>query len=128
MGGGGGMRGGRGPQVDKAEVLANDFKLNADQKTAIIAIMDGAQKQADPIVKQIVTVKKQMLSVAAEGGDTGPLTQKLADLNAQALGIEVDAFSQTLAKLDAKQKSKGPQLFDEMSGMFMAQDGWHRSN
>ena len=126
--GGGGMRGGRGPQVDKAETIANDLKLTAEQKTAMVAIMDGAQKQIEPILAKIVAEKHQILEVSVEGKDSGEETKQLAELNAQVLGFEVDAFTQTLAKLDAKQKSKSPKLFEDMQGMFNAQGGWHRSN
>ena len=126
--GGGGMRGGRGPQVDKVEVLASDLKLSADQKTAVSAIMDGAQKQADVILPKIVASKQEILELSVEGKDTAEQTKELASLNAQMLGVEVDAFTQTVAKLDAKQKSKAPKLFDDLAGMFTVQGGWHRSN
>lgn len=128
MGGGMGRGGGRGPQVDKSEVIASDLKLSPEQRTAVDAIMDGAQKQADQIVPKIVGQKQEILELSVEGKDTVEPTKELAALNAQMLGIEVDAFTQTLAKLDAKQKSKAPKLFDDMAGMFTAQGGWHRSN
>ncbi|HUP05492.1 MAG TPA: hypothetical protein VMU19_15945 [Bryobacteraceae bacterium] len=132
MGGGGGRGGGmggfgRGPQVDKADTLTDLLKLKPEQKADVVAIMDAAQKQADPLVAQIVAGKRAMLEAAAQGNDLAPLAQKLASLNAQVLSIEADAFAQTLSKLDAKQKSKGPQLFEDMAGMFLAQGGWHRS-
>jgi Spy/CpxP family protein refolding chaperone len=129
MGGGGmGRGGGRGPQVDKAEVIADDLKLSPEQKTAMIAIMDSAQKQADQVLTKIVANKQQILELSVEGKDTAEATKQLGMLNAAMLGVEVDAFTQTLAKLDAKQKSKGPKLFEDMTGMFTAQGGWHRSN
>ena len=133
MGGGGGQMGGgggfgRGQQVDKSEILASEFKLNPEQKTAIEAIMDDAQKQASLLLPKIVAEKKDLLEVAAEGQDTNDLTKQLAALNAQMLNIEADAFTKALAKLDAKQKSKAPKLFELMAGMFTAQGGWHKSN
>jgi Spy/CpxP family protein refolding chaperone len=136
MGGGGGQMGGgqmgrgggRGPQVDKLEVFAADLKLSPEQKAAIAAIMDDAQKQANPLIQPIADQKKELLELAAEGKDTNDLTKQLASLNAQMLNVEVDAFAKALAKLDAKQKSKAPKLFDDMNDMFAAQGGWHRSN
>lgn len=129
MGGGGmGRGGGRGPQVDKSDVLVELLKLTPEQKTAVDAIMDAAQKQANPILPQMESVRKDMLDEAAQGHDIDALTKKLADLNTQMLGIEVDAFSQALAKLEAKQKSKATQFFGVMAGMFTAPGGWHRSN
>jgi Spy/CpxP family protein refolding chaperone len=128
MGGGMGRGGGRGPQVDKSDILVELLKLTPEQKTAIDAIMDAAQKQANPILPQMEADRKEMLEAAAQGHDIDEMTKKLADLNTQMLGIEVDAFSQALAKLDAKQKSKAAQFFGVMAGMFAAPGGWHRSN
>jgi Spy/CpxP family protein refolding chaperone len=129
MGGGGmGRGGGRGPQVDKSEVFVELLKLTPEQKTEIDAIMDGAQKQANPIVSQINGARQKLLDLSMQGKDTDEATRQLAALNAQMLGTEVDAFNQALAKLDAKQKSKGPQFFGLMAGMFAVQGGWHRSN
>lgn len=110
------------------ELLANEFKFTPDQKTAIGGILDAAQAQANPILPQIVDQKKAMLELAAEGKDPGEVTKQLAALDAQMLSIEASAFTQTLAKLDDKQKSKAPKLFDVMAGMFTAQGGWHKSN
>ena len=131
MGGGGVMGGGRmggRQQVDKSEVLATEFKFTPAETVAVNAIMDDAQKQADPIVQQIGSRKKELLDTLADGKDASDLMKQLASLNAQMLNVEVDAFTKTLAKLDAKQKSKAPKLFELMAGMFTAQGGWHRSN
>jgi len=130
MGGGGvpGGFGGRGAQANKPEIFATEFKLRPDQKTAIEAIMDGAQKQADPILPQLAAQKKAMLEAAAGGQSTDEATKQLAALDAQMLGVEVDAFTQALAKFDDKQKKNAPKLFEMMSGMFTAPGGWRRSN
>ena len=134
-GGGGGRGGGEGgggqmgrgfQQFDKSQAIANEFKLTPEQKTAMDAIMDQAQTQADPIIPQIVSDKKQLLELAAEGKDTGDLTKELASLNAKMLGVEADAFTKAVALLDAKQKAKAPKLFDMMADMFLAGD-WHKS-
>jgi Spy/CpxP family protein refolding chaperone len=129
MGGGGRMGGGvgRGPRADKLEQFTAELKLSPEQQTAIAAIMDESQKQADPLLQQIADQKKQMLEVAAEGKDLSDLTKQLGALNAQILDAEASAFTKTLAKLDAKQKAKAPKLFEEMNHMFSAPGGWHKS-
>ena len=128
MGGGGMGRCGRGPQVDKSEVFVELFKLTPEQKTAIDSIMDGAQKQASAIILRLTDERQKLLDLSVQGKDTDDVTKQLAASNAQMLSIEVDAFSQALDKLDAKQKSKAPQFFGIMAGMFTAPGGWHRSN
>ena len=132
-GGGGGQMGGgatfgRAPQVPKPELLATEFKLTPDQKTAFEAIMDEAQKQAGSLATQITGQRNAVLQAAVGGKDTADATKKLAELNVQALAIEVDAFGKALAKLDEKQKKNAPKLFDMMAGMFVAPGGWRKSN
>jgi Spy/CpxP family protein refolding chaperone len=126
--GGGGAGFGRGPQVPKPELLATEFKLTPDQKTAFEAIMDEAQKQTGPLATQINGQRNALLQAAVGGKDTGDATKKLAELNVQALAIEVDAFGKALAKLDDKQKKNAPKLFEMMAGMFVAPGGWRKSN
>ncbi len=123
----GGAGGGRGPANDKSAALAKDFKLTPDQKTAMEAILDDAQAQIAPILKQIAGQKDALLKLCIDGKDTSDATKTLTQLNAQAMAIEVAAFSQLFTKLDDKQKSKGLQLFDAMAGMYGAPGGWRRS-
>jgi Spy/CpxP family protein refolding chaperone len=125
---GGAPGGARGPVNDKSAALTKEFKLTPDQKAALEAIMDDAQKQITPILKQIVTQKDELLNLCMDGKDTGAVTMKLAELNAQALTIEVAAFGSLIAKLDDKQKSKGLKLFDAIAGMYGAPGGWRRSS
>jgi Spy/CpxP family protein refolding chaperone len=133
MGGGGGARGGGGQmgrgfqQFDKSQAIANEFKLTPEQKTAMDAIMDQAQTQANPLLPQIVEQKKALLGMASEQRNTDEPTKKLAALNAQVLAVEVDVFTKAVALLDAKQKAKGPRLFELMADMFLAPGGWHKS-
>jgi Spy/CpxP family protein refolding chaperone len=127
-GGGGGQMGrGRGPQVDKSDAIASELKLTPEQKTAMDAIMDQAQKQADPLLPQFVAVRKSLLALAADGKNTDEATKQLTALNAQMLDIEVGAFTKTAALLDAKQKAKAPRLFELIADMFLTQGGWHKS-
>jgi Spy/CpxP family protein refolding chaperone len=133
MGGGGGARGGGGQmgrgfqQFDKSEAIANEFKLTPEQKTAVDAIMDQAQTQANPLLPQIVAARKALLGMASEGRNTDEPTKQLASLNAKMLGVEADAFTKAVAVLDAKQKAKAQRLFEMMADMFLAQGGWHKS-
>jgi Spy/CpxP family protein refolding chaperone len=127
MGGGGGGFG-RGARADKSAVFTELLKLSPDQKTAIEAIMDDAQKQADSILPQIVTAKRTMLDLSVQGREADEATKQLAALNAQMLSVEAGAFGQALAKLDDKQKKNAPKMFDLMGGMFTAPGGWRKSN
>ena len=134
-GGGGGRGGGEGgggqmgrgfQQFDKSQAIANEFKLTPEQKTAMDAIMDQAQTQANPFLPQIVAARKAILGMASESRNTDEPTKQLAALNAKMLGVEADAFTKAVALLDAKQKAKAPKLFDMMADMFLAGD-WHKS-
>jgi hypothetical protein len=137
-GGGGGRGGGasggvpsgfdRAPRLEKPEMIATEFKLRPDQQTAIEAIMDDAQKQAEPLIPKLIASKSALLNLSVQGQDTEEATKQLASLDAQMLSIETTAFSQALAKLDDKQKSKAPNLFDLMAGMFTVPGGWRKSN
>ena len=136
-GGGGGGRGGdsggsgRGfpgmQAVDKSETIAKELKLTPAQQTQFESIMDDAQKQTTPLLQQVADAKKALLDVNVAGKDTAELVKKLAGLNAQVLGIEVDAYSKAAAKLDDKQKSKAPKLFEMMAGIFTTAN-WRRTN
>jgi Spy/CpxP family protein refolding chaperone len=132
-GGAGGQAGGppgaaRGPVNDKSAALTKEFKLTPDQKALLEATMDAAQTQITPILKQIGGQKDELLNLCMDGKDTGAVTLKLAELNSQALAIEVAAFSTVMSKLDDKQKSNGLKLFDAIAGMYGAPGGWRRSN
>jgi Spy/CpxP family protein refolding chaperone len=127
MGGGAGGFG-RGAQIDKSTAIATSLKLTADQKAAFEAIMDEAQKQTDPLVKQVIDQRNAILQLCIGGKDTGDATKKLAELNVQTLTIEADAFGKALAKLDDKQRKNAPALFDAMAAMFQVPGGWRKSN
>jgi Spy/CpxP family protein refolding chaperone len=129
--GGGDEMGGRGAQaqrqVDKLEALTKELKLNGEQKTQLEAIFDEVQKQSIPLLQQSRDERQNILNLTLNGKSVDDSVNKLAAYNAQVMSLSVGAFNKALAKLDEKQKSKAPKLFEMVFGMFSG-GNWRRSN
>lgn len=131
MTGGGDETQGRGAQpqrqIDKLEALTKEFKLNDEQQTQLQAIFDGIQKQTTAFLEKARDERQNILNLTLNGKSVNDAVTQLGADNAQAMSLSVDAFNQALAKLDAKQKSKAPKLFEMIYGMFST-GNWRKSN
>ena len=125
MGGGGGF--GRGPQLDKLQLLTDEFKLTADQKTQLTEIFDDAQKQTAAVVPQAKAAQDALLNLSLRGQDTAAAVQQLAVIRGQIMNISLDAYYKALAKLDDKQKAKASKLYPMLYNMYEA-GNWRRTN
>lgn len=129
-GGGGGFPGGfpgAGPRVDKSETFKKELKLSDEQKTVVESILDESQKQALPLIKQWDLARNALLQVDLASKPADEAVKNLAAIQAQVLSLEVKACSDILAKLEEKQKSKAPKLFELMDGIFL-RGNWRRTN
>ncbi len=124
--GGGGFPGGFGQAqpVDKLEAITKELKLTDAQKTDVLAIMDDGQKQTVEIRKKRDPLRQQMINQNLRGEDTAESIKQIAVLNAQIKAIEVDAFGKIMAKLDDKQKSKGPKLLELIENSLASNQNW----
>ncbi len=120
MGGGGGFPGGFGAQqpVDKLESMTKELKLTDAQKADVIAIMDAGQKQSSDLLKKLGDLRQQIMNQNLKGEDPAASIKLLADISTQIGTMEVDAFTKIVAKLDDKQKSKAPKLFEMINNGF----------
>jgi len=118
-GGGGGMR----PQkATKADQMIGRLKLNSDQKSEFITIMQSTLKDAAPVIQQVVQ-SRNTLATALINGKSGaeiePLVKAMSDAQFQMTGVEVMTFKRVVAILKPNQMTKAPEAFDLMADMFL---------
>ena len=121
-GGGGGMMIPSAPRVvNRIDLIAQDLKLDKDQKKAVKTILDESQKEANPLHEQLV---KSRIAVgeAIQNGKTQDEVNQLvnaeAALEAQMVGIEIGAFTKIYKGLAAEQRNQTRNLFGMMKGIF----------
>jgi hypothetical protein len=127
---GGGMGGGRGGGLDlpsvprvvnRIDIIAETLKLNKEQKKQVKTVLDGAQKDANPIHEQIVK-SRVAIAEAIQSGKSQDEIQKLvggeAALESQMARIELDAFAAIYKNLEQDQRSQSRSLFMMMKGIF----------
>jgi Spy/CpxP family protein refolding chaperone len=146
-GGGGGGRGGGGggggvmpsmpgrgmPQaLDRME---NFCKLTKDQKKQFKTVMDAAQKEAEPVRKQLLQNEKDLAAAAVKAKSSADVKAQVDGLgaaSAQMAQIELKTFAQLYKALDDDQKKTGGgqlfnsffnhQYFSETNGIFMGKN------
>ncbi len=126
-GGGGGM-GGAGmslpsaPRViNRIDIIAQDLKLDKDQKKAVKNILDESQKEANPVRDQI-TKSRIVLGDAIQQGKSQDEIKQLVNneavLESQMAGIELNAFAKIYKSLQPEQRNQTRGLFQMMKGIF----------
>lgn len=128
MGGGmpGGMMGSRQQKESKAVQMADRLKLNKDQRSEFDTIMQSTQKEAAPIIQQVLESKNNLASALVNGKtetQIAPLLQALHDAQFQMTGVEVKTFQRIVALLKPNQVAKAPEAFDLMADIFLPQGG-----
>ena len=126
--GGGNMGGGgsRQQKESKAEQIANRLKLSNDQKSEYMSTIESTQKDAAPIVQQLLKSRQDLANAMLNGkseSDLAPLTQALHDAQFQMTGVEVKTFQKIVALLKPNQVAKAPEAFDLMGDIFLPQPG-----
>jgi hypothetical protein len=128
---GGGQGGSRSPKESKAELMANRLKLNSDQKSEFVSLLESTQKDAAPIIEQVLKSRQDVANALLNGksdADLAPLNQALSDAQFQMTGVEVKAFQKIVALLKPNQVAKAPEAFDLMADIFLPQPGAGREH
>ncbi|MBZ5729294.1 MAG: hypothetical protein LAP87_30505 [Acidobacteriia bacterium] len=108
--------------------LAGSFNLDKDQKKAVRAALDDAQKEAAPLRDRIIKTRALIGEAVAAHKSEDEIKQAGADYAAlvtQMTQLEMKSFAKIVASLDEKQKadrqSLGPVLM-MMNGLFMGKN------
>jgi hypothetical protein len=122
-GGEGGMGAGM-PQMrrqSRQDMLFDKLKLNKEQKEQATQILSAAMEKAAP-TRDMLTKRR----IAIANGITGKVGEEdlktmlgeYAGVSATMTGIEADVFAKLYALLKPNQRSKAPQAFELLAGMF----------
>jgi len=124
--------GGNSPMMQQGSTSRMDqftqiLKLDKDEKKAVKAIMDDAQKDATPVKDQM---EKGRLAIAqAVGGgkqeEIDAAVKSYAGTETQMEGIEMNAFAKIYNALDKEQQQKSPQVYQMMPGIFKGKN-WNQ--
>ena len=144
MGGGGGRNGGMGGDMggsemggnrngggrqqkeSKGDQIISRLKLNNDQRSEFITLMQSTQKDASTIIQTLLKSRQDLANAMIQGkSDTeiAPFTQAMNDAQFQMTGVEVKAFQKIVGLLKPNQVSKAPEAFDLMTDIFLPQPG-----
>jgi len=141
-GGGGGMGGGGGvaPQVPMArpgalERMVTTCNLTKDQKKEFKSIMDAAQKDAEPLRKQLLQSVQQLAAEVVKAkspDDVKAQIEAVGLASGQMTQLEMKTFAQLYKLLeDDQKKATGTRLFSQFfnhqyysatNGIFMGKD------
>jgi hypothetical protein len=123
---GGGMPGGMGgpsmPRVtNRIDIIAENLKLDKDQKKNVKSILDATQKDAKPLHEQIVK-SRMAIGAAVQAGKSQEEIKQLVDsqaaLEVQMAAMELNAFAKIFTSLGPEQRSQTRSLFMMMKGLF----------
>lgn len=129
-GGGGGRKGGgdMGAAMpmgmgmkNPIDIIAEELKLNKDQKKDVKNILDEAQKEANPVRDQMSKSRIAIGEAVAGGKSQDEINQLSAAegaLEAQMAMIELHAFVKVYNALDSEQKNLTRSFFPTTKGMF----------
>lgn len=149
MGGGGGaggaggmgsMGGGAGREMDgssggqnmraqrqtKADMMVSRLKLNKDQTSEFITILESTQKDAAPVIQQVMQNRNVLANAMIAGksdAEMEPLSKAVKDSEFQMMGVEVMAFRKIVGILKPNQVAKAPEAFELMADIFLPQAG-----
>jgi hypothetical protein len=105
--------------------------LNSDQKSEFVSLLESTQKDAAPIIEQVLKSRQDVANALLNGksdADLAPLNQALSDAQFQMTGVEVKAFQKIVALLKPNQVAKAPEAFDLMADIFLPQPGAGREH
>jgi Spy/CpxP family protein refolding chaperone len=128
-GGGGGMggdtqgMGGGAPRVvrlTKAEMFANQLKLNDEQREQAQQILNDALREAAPLRTLIDQVRTEIVAAMINGDGPDAVkkaTDRLVEAEARLTGVQVKAFAQICALLKPNQQSRAAAAFDLLAAV-----------
>jgi len=119
---GGGQQGSRTQKESKADQIANRLKLSKDQKSEFETVLESTQKEAEPMVHQVLQSRQDMANALLQGksdADIEALTKAMGEAQFQMTGVEVKTFQKIVALLKPNQIAKAPEAFDLMADIFL---------
>ena len=122
-GGRGGDMGGGAPMARRAtkpEQFVDKMKLNKEQQEEATKIVSAAIERLGAIRQEMDTRKARIAGALIDGksaDEVTKLTADFAEISAQAMKIEADAFGKILATLKPNQKPKVDQGFELFASM-----------
>jgi hypothetical protein len=133
MGGGAGreMDGAPGGQVraqrqTKADLMVSRLKLNKDQTSEFITILESTQKDATSVIQEVMQNRNVLANAMLAGksdAEMEPLSRAVKDSEFQMMGVEVKAFRKIVGILKPNQVAKAPEAFELMADIFLPQAG-----
>jgi hypothetical protein len=107
--------------LTREEMLFDKLKLNKEQREEAAKILSTAMEKAVP-TRDLLTKGRVAIANAITGkasdADLKALLDGYTAVNATVTGIEAEAFGKLYALLNPSQRSKAPQTFELMTGMF----------
>lgn len=126
MGGGGGAPSGapmaRQQKQTKAEMMISRLKLNKDQTSEFVSILQSTAKDASPVIQEVAQSRDRLVNAMLNGkseADLAPLRKALSEAQFQMTGVEVKAFQRIVGLLKPNQVAKAPEAFELMADIFM---------
>jgi hypothetical protein len=120
-GGGMGMR----PQKEtKADQMIARLKLNKDQQSEFLTILESTAKDSAPVLQQVQQSRQTLANALINGksdAELEPFAKAVSEAQFAMTGVEVRAFQRIVALLKPNQVAKAPEAFDLMAGIFMPQ-------
>ena len=99
------------------ERMSTVLGLTDAQKAQAKAIFDAEHQAAQPLFKQIRTLRQSLHSAATGGGgDVDQLSSQLGTLTGQLSAIHTKSMAQFYAMLTPDQQTKAQALFQRMGG------------
>jgi hypothetical protein len=117
MGGGGGVR----RRVGKLELFVDKLKLNNQQKEEAQRTLNAALERLGAPRAEMENRRAKIAGAIIDGkpaGEVAKLTAEFAEMSAQVMKIEADAFAKVWATLKPNQQSKADQAFELLTGVF----------
>lgn len=109
-------------QPSQGEYVVRPLRLdNKTQVQPVQQILSEAQKEAAPVIQQMLQLREQMLNLAASGrtAELEAASTQYATAATSLAQLEAKAFAKILELLKDNQKSRAAESFGLMGGLFL---------
>ena len=109
-------------QPTQGELFASRLRLdNKTQAPAVQQVLSEAQKEAQPVIEQMMQLREQMLNFALAGraAELQATGDQYAAAAATMAAIEARAFARIYESLRDNQKSRAAEAFAGLGGVFL---------
>ncbi len=109
-------------QPSQGEIFANRLRLDSRSQAPVVQqILTEAQKEAAPVLQQLLQIREEMLNLALAGkpAELAAAGDRYAVAAASMAAIEAQAFARVHETLRDNQKSRAADAFNLMGGLFL---------